>query len=119
MQEAVRLLKELGATGSEELRGEVSRLPKIREHIGALYSLSFRSYSREEQKLIIKGICYVEHWRGHHFAETPNRLLFGSTTVIPKLLFWFILKSERQELEDWLLTHRTNPYIPFGRLHYE
>ena len=114
-KDTIRLLQKLGATGSEELRGEVSRLPKIRDQIWSLPD-SFKDYSTKEQELVIKGICYVEHWVGHHFAETPNRLLFGSTTVIPKLLR-FIRLDRRQEITAWLLEHCTNPYIPFVGRH--
>ncbi len=117
-EDIVDLLRELGASDKRETREKILTIPNAREQIYALPEmLSTAKLDVSELELIIRGVCRIEGWGGNHFAEIPERLTFGSTSVIPALVRMLDPTSVEREgaLIDWLFSHRTNPYIPFGR----
>lgn len=70
--------------------------------------------SKEDLFNFIKGLALVEL----HLEEGGRQ--FGSTTPVAYVYRWNIEKNpklsreEKDEIANWLLTHRLNTYVPFG-----
>ena len=119
IERVVSLLQDIGATDKLELKTELSQIPDADCVIGYLpdYLRSREVILNADQlELAIRAICRIEGWAGNHFANVPQHFIFGSTTVIPHLLKMLVQENIEQEgaLIDWLFSHRTNPYIPYG-----
>jgi CheY-like chemotaxis protein len=71
------------------------------------FLLAIKKIETEDLVNLCKGICRY---------ETFSDFGFGSTTIIPRLLEVLDVRKydKQEELINWLLSNRTNPYIPFG-----
>lgn len=122
VEKVFSLLQDIGATDQMEFKEELTKIPDADSIIGHLPDI-LRSgeinLDPNQFDLVIRGICKIEGWAGNHFAEVPVRFIFGSTTVIPRLLerFGRVVSPDSKkvnDLTDWLFLNRANPYIPFG-----
>lgn len=118
-EKVISLLQDIGAADNLEFKRELSAIPEADSVIGHLPGhLKSREVilNADQLESAIRGICRIEGWTGNHFSAVPERLIFGSTSVIPHLLKMLDQDKIEQEgaLIDWLFSHRTNPYIPFG-----
>lgn len=119
IEKVVSLLEDIGVTDKLEFKSELLQIPDADCVIGYWPDyLKSREIvlDTDQLRLVIRGICLIEGWTGNHFSGVPERLVFGSTSVIHHLLKMLNPVGTEQEgvLIDWLLSHRTNPYIPFG-----